>query len=1022
MTLLHVVLRGIRYRPGRSVVVLALAAVATAAAVMTPAYTSAAHQSLLTDALTDLPSGADHVRLAAQNHTAEAETGYFDEIHEDVEHRVAGDEELSALTDPVRYAWTKVSVSGGEWPALSQVMYREGLCERLRIVEGDCRTGENEVLISKRSARFEDVEVGDTVSVGVREDDAKSAEVTIAGIYQPRDAAAGYWGLDDPFKHAVGANANTLDALFMTEPRWTAAVERPVEIGVEYSIDIPAVRLADAGPLRDRLARLNDSGEFAGHAATAESRLTGLLKEVAAEQGAVTSAVPLVTVPLLLLSWFVLYLVVARLSEERAPQIALAKLRGHRFVSVTGFGTGEAAVLVVAGVPVGTLLGWLLVQIVAWVALADGADVTLTGDIAVYALIALMGAWAAALGAARTVLTRPVLALLRRVPAQRGWRAGLVEGAVVALAAVAVWQVFDNPDTGAFGLLATPLVALVLGAAAARLLELVARHRLPVAIRKAKVARMLALAQVARRPETRRMVVLVTVAAAVVTFGVCAWDVSEHNRELAADDQIGADTVYSLSGGDPKSVMDAVERLDPEGEHLMAAMRRVDRFDNKDYTTVAVQSDRLDNVARWRDMTPEQLSGLAERLHPKSPDPLRVKGEIGVEAKVSDIDAERKPSLVARVVPDGADPVTLRLGTLSEGTETYTADAPECDDGCRLIGVGVSRHPGDFEAIDVAATVTRIFDADGSLDASLSDCRYWHPAAKLPDAVRLKLGCEDGLSISVDGDQSVDFIAEYAAGPRALPVAVAGPIPSSDVKGDKFSSMGPQRALQRYQRAETVSVVPRGGVRAMVVDLEYTDLAAQDHLALKDQDEITFEVWATDAAGSGLAERLADEGLVVAGTESRQELLDRMSRAAPALGLRLYLVAAGLALLLVIGAVLLTSTVGAAVRGYDNAALAVAGVSRRRLRAASIREHLYWIVVPAAAGIGAGLTGLALVLPTVPLVGLEPPEVATVYEPRPLLPGAALVLMAAAFVAVVWLAVRLGRRNGSVRRLRDGEV
>lgn len=1016
MTLLHVIWRGIRYRPGRSIVVLALAAVATAAAVMTPAYTAAAHQSLLTDALADLPDGQDGARVAAAGHRAEADESHFDDIYRSITDQVEAAEILSPLREPVRYAHTRAKITGGEWPATATIGYRQDLCEQLRIVDGECATGTREVLISQRSAEFERVEVGDELTVK-----ATGVDLTVAGVYEPRDPAAGYWGTSNPFRFGESEDGYDLDTLFTVDPRGTAAVNRPVEAGIEYGFDIPAVRLADAAELGRTLATMDSTGEVAGVDRRAESRLQGVLEDVRTEQDLVSTSVPLVTIPLLLLSWFVLFLVVARLSEERSPQIALSKLRGHRFSSVTGFGTGEAAALIVAGVPVGIGLGWALVQLVAWLSLAEGAGVTVTADVAVYGLIALMGAWAAALAASRPVLTRPVLTLLRRVPARGGWRAGLIEGGLVALAPVAVWQVLATPDAGAIGLLVTPLLALVVGVAAARLLELVARRRLPAALRKARISRVLALAQLSRRPETRRMVVLVTVAAAVATFGVCAWDVSQHNRELAASDDLGADRVYTLSAGDPQAVMAAVEELDPDGEHLMAVLRRIDRFDNKDFTTIAAQTDRLSTVARWRDMTPERLERLAAELHPQLPKSLRVDDEIAVTADVEGYSANRKPSLVAKVVPDGGDPVTVRLGTLSEGTKTYTATEKTCAEGCRLIGVGVSRHPADFSNISAELTVTGIADSGGELDASLSDCEHWRPTGQLWSDDLLRLDCGDGLSITADSDNAEDLLAEYASSPAALPVALAGRYPAPEVDKGAFSAMGPQRELQRYQRVEAVSVVPRGGARAMMVDLEYTNLAAQNHAALSDQDEISFEVWANASAGADVAERLAEAGLVVTTVETRAERLDRMGRAAPALSLRLYLVAAGLALLLVAGAILLSATVGAAVRGYDNAALAVAGVPRRRLRAAAIREHLYWIVFPGLAGIGAGAGGLALILPSVPLVSAEAPEVAPSYLLRPELPGLALALVAAVLAAVLWLAVRIGQRRGAARRLRDSE-
>src|SRR5262245_28125861 len=58
-----VALRGIRYRPGRSLMVLLLATIAIAAAVLAPAYSRAAQQSVLTDRLAQAPADASGLQL-----------------------------------------------------------------------------------------------------------------------------------------------------------------------------------------------------------------------------------------------------------------------------------------------------------------------------------------------------------------------------------------------------------------------------------------------------------------------------------------------------------------------------------------------------------------------------------------------------------------------------------------------------------------------------------------------------------------------------------------------------------------------------------------------------------------------------------------------------------------------------------------------------------------------------------------------------------------------------------------------
>ncbi len=67
-----VVLRGIRYRSGRSLMVLLLAGVATAATVLAPAYSRAAQQSVLSDGLRAAPSNATSLQVRSDPVAGEA--------------------------------------------------------------------------------------------------------------------------------------------------------------------------------------------------------------------------------------------------------------------------------------------------------------------------------------------------------------------------------------------------------------------------------------------------------------------------------------------------------------------------------------------------------------------------------------------------------------------------------------------------------------------------------------------------------------------------------------------------------------------------------------------------------------------------------------------------------------------------------------------------------------------------------------------------------------------------------------
>src|SRR2546423_14709185 len=80
LTAWTVMLRGIRYRAGRSLVVFLLALVATTAAVMAPGYSRAAQQSVLTDGLRTAPADATSLVVGARG-TAQPAPAAVDDTH-----------------------------------------------------------------------------------------------------------------------------------------------------------------------------------------------------------------------------------------------------------------------------------------------------------------------------------------------------------------------------------------------------------------------------------------------------------------------------------------------------------------------------------------------------------------------------------------------------------------------------------------------------------------------------------------------------------------------------------------------------------------------------------------------------------------------------------------------------------------------------------------------------------------------------------------------------------------------------
>jgi hypothetical protein len=247
-------------------------------------------------------------------------------------------------------------------------------------------------------------------------------------------------------------------------------------------------------------------------------------------------------------------------------------------------------------------------------------------------------------------------------------------------------------------------------------------------------------------------------------------------------------------------------------------------------------------------------------------------------------------------------------------------------------------------------------------------------------------------------------------------VVVAGAIPADGPAADfNFVMFGdvplPLRVVGRFDR------LPGAGSTGLVFDLRTEMLAAERDTGQLDSQELHYQVWANDSAGADLGARLTGAGLLVTKVDRIGDQIAAMNRGAPALALRLYLFAGAIAVLLAIGAVLLTAWAGRRNRRSELAALRITGVPGRLLRSGLRREYAMVLGLPSLAGVIAGLASAALILPTIALVAVDS-GIAPVYKIGVVwLPGA-LGLMAAGFLLVIVLVDRFiggsPRRHGGV--------
>ncbi|QSB15915.1 hypothetical protein JQS43_06170 [Natronosporangium hydrolyticum] len=961
-------LRGIWYRRGRAAVVVVLAAIAVAAAVLAPAYTRAAQQSVLTDELSAAPASA-----AAATVTSTGTAALAPLAHEPPAALAAQLAPAApGVTGPgngfaaaVTGSEAEVALGGGPLgaePLASRLVYRDQVCTRLAIT-GACPSGDDELLVSDRLAAEHGVSPGDEVAVDLGD---QRTTRTVVGTYRPLDPAEPYWGRHVYFAYGgydPTTGAPRVDAVFTGDPAAvTAAADATVTSSVTYPLEPSQIRLAALPELRAELDQLHHAAGAAGAELTTE--LPALLDDVAQEQRAIGQTAPLVAVPLVLLAGLVLLRSVRAVVAERSHEIGLAKLRGYPNQQAARFGLGEVLVLVAAAGPIGLGIGLLTVELVARLSLAPGTGVELRWPV----VGAVLGAVAAALlgagVAAWSTLQQGTLDLLRRVPRRRGRRLGPASAAVAALSVAAVAVLLTGDRTTPLALLAPALLGILAGIAVAGWVSWRAAHRLRWWRERGRLdprglPALLAAAQLARQNTGRQTIVVVTVAVALLSFAAIGWDVAAQARSDRAIDQVGADRVYTVHADHPTALREAVAAADPTGRS-MPVVRTNQQYAGGNVELLAVASAALPQVAQWRGQDAAAQTSRAAALRPSPPVPLPVADRLTVTAEVTEL-AGDPVRLTALLSTPGHPPRAVSLGTLALDRSSYSARVPECATGCRLLGLTLG-SVAVAGAYQLSVAITGISSGDTAVAAEFTDPQRWQAPADV------QVGAGSALTVTVADGHTDDVSLTYLDRPAAVPVVLAGDAPAEDPAAEEFRFPGLSERPEPFVVVDRVPHAPRAGERALLVDLDYAVAAAERTTALADHGGLRYEVWAARDAPADLPERLADQGVTVGSAETLTQTGAQLGRAAPALGLRLGLLAAGAAVALAVAAMMLSTQLARRERAADAAALGLAGVGDRVLRRAVWREYAALTWPALVGGVTAGIAAAALVLPGLPLV------------------------------------------------------
>jgi hypothetical protein len=682
-----------------------------------------------------------------------------------------------------------------------------------------------QIALPERVAGLLKVDVGDQIPLYDRAAE-RASEVTVAGIWSPRDPRDPYWrlapgiGADD-----AAASTTTFGPFVLNEADFTRTFPGTTSAGWVVK---PALEDAGTAELVAAGRRIDDVTKqlraeavlgSAGHVLTRFDTLAGRLSRAnLAGRSALLTPLLLVVV----LGAYALVLIAGLLNEDRRAQTALLRARGAARRQLTSLAAREAALVVVPGALLAPLMAREALQY------ADGSGVLsdlrlaprLTPVAWAVAGLAAAGCLIAMLGPALRRSGTYVADLAARSRPDR-WavaQRASIDIALVVLAVLAWTQLrqYASPLAGAGNdlgidplLSAAPTLGVLAGAVVTlRLLPLATRFAERFVDRKPWTTTMLGMWQAGRRPHAGPVLLL----ALAVGGSTLAWClVSTWQRSLVdqAKHQSGADLRVAENIAPPPGRAAQLAAL-PGVRLAVPAWRDNIRLGRQEQqaSVVALDATAAPNVV-----------ALSDDLVDGSP-----------RALFDRLAAARAAAAGSELPGDGRRFTgTLRIRTLDGGAASVSATAIfTTADGqvyrVPLVASGIDGLPASF-AVDLPETGGRPLRVGGfDVVATGADARLF-----ALQATRLRVVTDDGTSRAVDlgGDKwSVVDDRAARAGVRSvtgdgLVAEYADPDPAVAYGWPVFRSVG-FTVVRDYQAAPVPAVVTPQVLTALSIQVGQT--------------------------------------------------------------------------------------------------------------------------------------------------------------------------------------------------------
>ena len=973
--------RGLWWRKGLTLAVLAVAVATTTAAALGPLYARAAAESTLQDHL--LQAGPSAGLALRQDLDIGQPVEYATALR-----RIPRPGDIHAYNRMIPGLYTASGVgttlSSGRGAANTHLVWREGQCHHLVIVRGRCPSAPNEALVSQRTvdAGIYKWRLGITLDLGpiTLPDDPNWGDepptpqpIRIVGTYRLADPNDPFWfGRDYLDAHpGVADGPDYVDSVFVARSEFTSQPPNTyVEADFDYPLTPSAVRLdnvpAERAAVRALLVKHPDT---ATATIRAQSDLLHVLAAAAHEHRLVDIGTLLVTLQLALLAWLVLFQVISDAIEARGNEIAMAKLRGLPPAATIRFGLGEPVVLLAAAVPIGIGLALVITHLFAASVLVTGVPIVLTWATVWTALIAFAGGAVAAVLAGQRTLTRSVLDQWRRTTHKPGHgRLTLAIDLLLAAAAITGLLVLreahragGNNDTAA--LLAPGLLVFAVAIIGVRLLPLGCRWLARATRGSPRVGVFLAARQVSRRPVGLRLAAFLAVAVGLATFAVAGETIATTNRDARADAELGAVRVASVQFDKGLDPVDAVHRADPAGKWAMAAATWLpDGGDTVVGTVLSVDARRLAAVGEPAAGGPSLTDIAHTVIGTAAPTILFTDSRVRIRLRAADLHGD-KPAQVQLNLGTPAEPYYNVEGPpIAAGSHTYVL-ATSCRSGCVLRGLTWDRPYGATTQLSGSVTLTGMDVGDGAnwtpLDLALDRPYAWRaavPEGLATDRVTVSpAGVHDTFSNTDGGYGGIT----YGYAPSPMP-AVATPraVVTGPTRPQMTDTLGTTAYLHVAAQASVLPVVLDDG---LIFDVRYLLAELPGFVS-----EANWQVWLGPHAPPAALDKLKAAGFQIQKVRTHDARVTVLGRQAPALSLLLLLACAIAGAVLAVGGTAISISANGRRRSYEIAALQAVGVRRGSLLVASVWEQLLLLGAAVLLGVPTGLLAARLAMPVIP--------------------------------------------------------